>query len=286
LGPAPAVSMNSTRVTLQIPSSRLDELVAELWALGTSGLEVLEEGSETLLQAYFAVGSEPSRADVEAVALQCDARVLETRSVEDRDWLADYRAGCAPITIGSLVIDPREPDQGEEASLTGPLRIPARNAFGTGSHESTRLILEALIETELAGRSVLDVGTGSAILALAALRRGAGRVVGFDIDFGSVVTARDNARLNGSNPSLFAGTVRCLAGEFDLILVNILPHRWLAEAPDVVSRLRVGGQLLVSGLLAKEARAVLTSLGALGLRLDSRREAGEWCSLRLRRLPR
>lgn len=264
---------------------RRDELIAELWALGTTGIEVVEQGDHDRLEAYFETGAQPSAVDREAIARQCDATLIQVQAIEARDWLADYRAGCRPIAIGPFVIDPREPD---ESTLPGPgdvLRIPARNAFGTGSHESTRLILEALAESELEGRSVLDVGTGSAILALAALRRGARRVVGFDLDVGSVVTAADNGRLNGLAPALFAGTVEALAGEFDLVLVNILPHRWLDQAPAVVNCLRPGGDLLVSGVLTAEAEAVLAPLRVLGGVVAGRREVGEWACFRWRISP-
>lgn len=273
------VGQGSTRLTFRVPAARCDELIAELWALGTSGIEVTAQGDEELLEVYFE--GEAPHFDREAVARRCNAVLMGADVVAARDWLADYRAACEPIAVGSLLIDPREPGQGVPSDSAGALRIPARNAFGTGSHESTRLILEALLEVELAGLSVLDVGTGSAILALAALQRGARWVVGFDVDVGSVFTAGDNAKLNRLAPALFAGSVEAVSGEFDLVVVNILPHRWLDQAPAVARCLRAGGELLVSGLLAAEAESVLASLRVLGARPTARREIGEWTCLRL-----
>jgi ribosomal protein L11 methyltransferase len=260
-------------------------LIAELWALGTRGIEQREGAGDApdLLEAYFDPAALPPAEETADTWLRCGATLIEVREIAAEDWLAAYRARSVPLAIGPLVVDPREPVEGEGAPGPEILRIPARNAFGTGSHESTRLILEALCETELAGRSLLDMGTGSGILALAALRRGARRAVAFDLDVGSVITAGDNARLNALGPEIFAGTVEALGGMFDVVLVNILPHRWLEQAPAVVGCLRAGGELLVSGLLAAEEGAVAEPLTALGLAVSGRRREGEWAALSFRR---
>lgn len=275
-------SQRSIRLTFEVPAPRRDELIAEVWALGTTGLEVVDEGDCDLLAVYFQESDQPSRKSLDAVARRCGASLARAEAVEPRDWLADYRAVCVPIAIGPLVIDSREPDGDAPSDSKRFLRIPARNAFGTGSHESTRLILAALVETDLVGASVLDVGTGSAILALAALRRGAARVVGFDIDIGSVVTAGDNARLNELAPALFAGTVEALGGSFDVVLVNILPHLWLDHASAIVDRLNADGEMLVSGVLAAEAETVLAPLRALGLGVTSHSAIEDWIAFRFR----
>ena len=273
------------QLTFRVPPNRRDELVAELWVEGTRGVEIRSESESEVLVAYFEAGRAPSPGNLEVMARRCNAALSSVGALEVRDWLQAYRASCSPMAIGPLVIDPREPE-GEPVSIAEDvLRIPARNAFGTGSHESTRLILEALVELEIEGSSVLDVGTGSAILALAALRRGARLAVGFDTDVGSTFTAADNARLNSLEPRLFTGTVEALVDRFDLVLVNILPHRWLSSAPAVVRCLRPDGVLLVSGLLTEEAQVVLGRLEALGTTLVAQREMGDWTCLELRSTP-
>lgn len=273
------------RLTLEVSPEREEELIAELWAFGhLLGVESRDGAGRARLDVYFE-RSPPADA-LEVAVRRCSAVLTGAGPIESRDWLADYRATCEPIEIGPLVIDPREPEAAAVPPDERVLRIPARNAFGTGSHESTRLILEGLLATELSGRSVLDVGTGSAILALAALRRGARRAVGCDLDVASVVTARDNCRLNRSWPLLLAGGAETLRGTFDVILVNILPHRWLAGAAAIVARLGERGELLVSGLLSREVDPSLARLEALGLAESERFHAGEWCALRLRRAPR
>jgi ribosomal protein L11 methyltransferase len=180
--------MATRRWTFRVAAERRDELIAELWQLGTLGVHLRDDDEEELVDAYFAApGPEP-----EAVGEACGARLLAASPVVDEDWLAHYRARSRPFRVGPFLLAPGEPedaldlDEGDPAIL---LRVPARNAFGTGSHESTRLILESLPGLEVGGREVLDVGTGSGILALAALRLGARRAVGVDLDVGSVGAA-------------------------------------------------------------------------------------------------
>jgi ribosomal protein L11 methylase PrmA len=107
--------------------------------------------------------------------------------------------------------------------------------------------------------------------------------VGVDLDVGSVVTARDNARLNAERPALVAGSIEALRGRFDRVLVNILPERWLPQAGAVVDALAEGGTLLVSGLLATGRQDVLEVLGPLRVALRDERHDGEWLALRLER---
>jgi len=268
-----------------VPVERQEELIAELWALETTGVHLRPEGGEEIVDAFFPAEARPELLSG-PIWSRCDAELLEVGDVESEDWLARYRALSRPLDIGRFRIDPREPremDAREPDPTRIDLRIPARNAFGTGSHESTRLVLEVMPALEVEARSVLDVGTGSGILSLAALRLGASIAVGFDMDVGSVVTARDNATLNHAFPRLFAGRIGALAGRFDVLLVNVLPHRWLPDAPAVVECLRPAGDLVVSGLLTSEVPSMLGTLEPLGLTHLEERKADEWSALRLSR---
>ena len=190
-------------------------------------------------------------------------------------------------------MDPREWD-GESAPAAAPraegatasrfvLEIPARTAFGVGSHESTRLAYELLEATPLAGRSVLDVGCGSGILAMAALRLGARRAVGFDFDPAAALLAGQYARHNGIAAEFFLGTVAALASaseRFDVVVLNVLPHEIADELGEVVARLSPAGELLVSGVLAVEAPGVIEAVAVRGCTHEGSIEAGEWAGLR------
>jgi ribosomal protein L11 methyltransferase len=212
---------------------------------------------------------------------------LETQEiVPDADWLAVYRDRARPFPVGrSFFVDPREPGEEPVEIPAGRrlLRLPARAAFGTGSHESTALALELLEDVEVRGRRVLDVGTGTGVLAFAALLCGARSVMGLDLDVASPFHARDNSTLNGLHPRCFAGRLAAIRERplFDLALVNVVPEQILPEMPDLVRRLRPGAEAILSGILAERGREVVDRLRGLGLAERDRREAGEWAAFRV-----
>lgn len=287
--------MAMLRVTYVVPEDREDEVVAALWARGTTGVQVVDgEGGTVRLLAWF--DAEPPDGPVAG----CEAVAAE--EVPETDWMAPYRALAKPFEVGErLLLDPRDPDlpdaEDEHAALDGRtvLRIPARAAFGTGSHESTRLALELLEACELSsvvgGARVLDVGTGTGVLAFAALLLGARTVVAFDVDPAAPCHAWANARLNreplgGREPALFAGTAAALAeraGPFDLALVNVIPEEIADDLPHVLGLLAPAGEAIFSGILGEHGARVLAGLGRSGLDPVAERAAGEWVAFRTRK---
>lgn len=282
----------------------LEEIVAAwLWERGTAGIEQpSSEGGEAVLLASFEAASFPSPEELEALtALAPGAEVADLGWVEERDWLATWREQAQPIELGEhLVVDPREWETGTPPATDAAervegggerfrLAIPARTAFGVGSHESTRLAYELLEATPLAGRRVLDVGCGSGILAMAALLLGARAAVGFDIDPTAGLLAGQYARHNRLQPAIYTGTVAALATprteleRFEVVVLNVLPHEIADELGAVVEQLAEEGELLVSGVLASEAASVAAALAQLGCRPAGRIAAGEWVGLRFRR---
>jgi ribosomal protein L11 methyltransferase len=278
-----------------VPARLEERFAAELWAAGTLGLEIKpHDGERVRIEAYFDQASpEP---DLRAMGLE-GSDEIETIGVEpvpQVDWLARYRENARPFPVGKrLLLDPREPDEPPCEVPLGRvlLRLPARSAFGVGSHESTRLALELLEdladEGRLAGRSALEIGAGTAVLSFAALRFGARSAIAFDLDPGAPIHARDNSRLNGLFPLHFAGRLAALAppphpkSRFDLLLLNVLPEEILAELPDLTERLAPGGELIFSGILAERGDEILARVAALGLVERGRRIANEWIAFRL-----
>jgi ribosomal protein L11 methyltransferase len=186
---------------------REDLLVADLWLAGTLGIQstALADG-RTRVEAWFPVDARPAE-----VGPGVELELEET--VPDADWFATWRERAQPFPVGrSLFIDPREPGEEPAAVPEGRrwLLLPARAAFGTGSHESTSLALELLEDADLRDRRVLDVGTGTGVLAFAALLFGARFVAAFDVDPAAPFHARDNSALNGLRPRLFAGRLAAL----------------------------------------------------------------------------
>ncbi len=130
---------------------------------------------------------------------------------------------------------------------------------------------------------VLDVGTGTGVLAFAALVFGARSVVGFDVDPASPFHARDNSGLNDLHPRLFAGRLAALRERpaFDLALVNVVPEQILPEMPDLALLLRPGAELILSGILVERGRQVLDRMKGLGFTERDRRAAGDWVAFRV-----
>ena len=285
--------MDFERRTYRLPALREDELVADLWRRGALGCEVLDDDrpGRTRLVVYFAAGGAPT---LEERWRRLGVEDAGGETIADRDWLAEYRLHSQPLDVGRrFLVDPRDiDDRGDEPpSEHGRtiLRIPAQNAFGTGSHESTRLAVE-LLEAHadrLAGTTVLDVGTGSGILAFVALHLGARRVIGHDLDAPSVITARVNAWRNGVGGavSFFAGTADALGAgaRFDLALINVLPERVIDDYPSLVERLAHRGLIISSGNLLEHRDAWLARLAGLGLVPVAERSDGEWVAFLLRR---
>ena len=271
-----------------LPPSLEEPFSADLWLEGTLGvLSTTESDGRLRLEAWFAEGTpawEPGDWPERGVGLAVED------TIEEQDWFANWRSQAQPFSIGgTFFLDPREPDEELPEIPDGRhlLRLPARAAFGTGSHESTSLALELLETMDLRGRRVLDVGTGTGILAFAALLGGASLAVGYDLDVAAPFHARDNSRLNDLSPRLFAGRLAALRDEplFDLALVNVVPEQILPEMPGVTARLRAGSEAVLSGILRDRGRQVLDRMRGLGFIEADRREAGDWVAFRVVALP-
>jgi ribosomal protein L11 methyltransferase len=264
------------RRTYQLPAELEEVVLADLWAAGTLGVQSTLGG----LEAWFPEGSNPE------LPLRPGVEAGPWEPVPDLDWLAGYRELAQPFPVGrTLFVDPREPEEIAPEVPGGRhlLRLPARTAFGIGSHESTSLAVELLEDANLRGRRVLDVGTGTGILAFVSLLLGAAEVVAFDIDPASPFNALVNRRLSGLHPHLYVGTSAALRPEtrFDLLLINVIPEEIGPEMTGLVRRLRPGGEAILSGILAERGDEVLASVQALGLAARERRTAGEWIAFRV-----
>ncbi len=209
-----------------------------------------------------------------------------TTDIVEADPLEAYRAASRPFPVGRRFwIEPGEASGGAAPEGRVLLRVPASRAFGTGSHASTRLALAALEEEPLEGRAVLDVGTGSGVLALAAAGLGARRAVGLDTDADAVFVARENLRRHafGSRVGLYAGPLSACAGKFDLVVANMLAEEILPEARRLLARAAPRGRVLLSGVTRERESGVLAKMRTGRWRLAGRRTEGEWTSLCLER---
>ena len=206
---------------------------------------------------------------------------LVARRVDDKDWLESWKAEFVPIRIGAFLVRPTwsEAVAGDSVELV----LDPGMAFGTGLHPTTQQCLEALSTLPLEGKSALDVGTGSGILAIAAAKRGASPVVAVDTDSLAVGAARENAVRNGVAIPVGEGSAADVPGRFDVVIANIVSPVLQRIAPDLAARLSGGGTLLVAGISAPAEPATREALESARLEVLDRTVRDDWVALALRR---
>ncbi|MBS1144821.1 MAG: ribosomal protein methyltransferase [Proteobacteria bacterium] len=176
-------------------------------------------------------------------------------AVEEQNWVQLTQSQFDPIRVSErLWIVPSWHEAPDPAALN--LILDPGMAFGTGSHPTTRLCLEWLERNVSSGCTLLDYGCGSGILAIAAARLGAGRVAGVDIDPQAVDAARSNAERNGVT-AFFADSATPVAGEYGVVVANILSNPLRVLAPAICAHVRSGGRLALSGILREQAEEII-----------------------------
>ena len=241
----------------RMTGSTEDPDVARLWDYGCTG--ILEADGE--LVAYFSA----------PVALPFDG-TWET--VGDMDWVADYYRTLQPVAVGRLVVVPTH----HTATLAAPQRplwLDPGMAFGSGHHETTYLALAALEQTSLRGLRVLDVGSGSGVLAVAADLLGAADAEGLDIDPDTVPVAAANAVLNLSRAHFSVGTLGEGIEPADVIIANLFAELHAELAPAYFAALKPGGLLFITGILAERKQVARDALNAFFGDLETQTK-GEW----------
>jgi ribosomal protein L11 methyltransferase len=236
------------------------------------------------LRVYFPVddrlGERLERLRDRLAAVLGGAPEFGLRQVKEEDWAESWKAYYKPERFGRIVIVPSW-EQFEAAVDDIIIRLDPGMAFGTGGHPTTRLCLLALQELVKPGGSVLDLGTGSGILAVAAVKLGAGRVTASDIDPQAVRIAGENAARNDVSIELHQGDLlkEGFDGRFDLVVANIIADVILKLIPDVEKVLAPDGIFLVSGIILERAPEVRQSFAVNGFRLVQETEDGHWVAI-------
>jgi ribosomal protein L11 methyltransferase len=214
----------------------------------------------------------------------------ELSTVTTEDWSTSWKVNFKPLRIGRrlLIVPSWEEPHPQPYDIV--LRLDPGMAFGTGGHETTRLCLELLEQImdnmpTLLTPSVLDLGTGSGILAMAAVQLGAGRVCAVDIDPLAVEVARENLAINGLADQVECSTtpLESLDGSFDVILANILAEELVRLAPALSERLSPGGNLVLSGILAEKEGLVRNGFSSQPMEYLKTLHEGEWVALHYRK---
>lgn len=261
---------------------RADFLLAELDGLGATAVEEVPGG----IRVYFAT---PADRDA-ALANVRDLPDLHHQidEVSDADWAARSQAALGPVTVGDVTIAP-------PWTVTPDLRARSKHlvviqpsmGFGTGHHASTRLVLGSLQRTPITGAAVLDVGTGSGVLAIAALQLGAAVSVAIDVDPDALASARENAELNGVSSRIdirelnLSDAAAALGRKFDVILANLTGGLLSRDAGAFRALAAPGASLIASGFQPHETPQVIGAFRDAGWTLTGETHEQHWVSVHL-----
>lgn len=211
----------------------------------------------------------------------------ELKEAEDCDWNAQWEEeGFGPIVVDSrcVVHDGRHLNDIELTNYPYAIEIDAHLAFGTGNHETTRMMIASLLDQDMKGLRVLDCGCGTGILGIVALKAGAAEAVGYDIDEWSVSNSQHNAIINDVDDryTSLMGDVQVLQtikGTFDIVMANINRNILLADMDAFSSKLNEYGSLILSGFYTDDTLLLEKKAATLGLHLVNQRQEGDWACL-------
>ena len=296
-----------TQVKVTVSLERLDTLVAVMSMLNNNLM--IEDYSdidlktcygdlidESILNADKTVASvsiflpadRPFADDVAFLRQRLQAEELDAKidiiGVNEEDWANSWKAYYKPLHIGNrMVIVPAWEDYTPAENEIIVTMDPGM-AFGTGTHETTRLVIELLERLVCPGMRVLDVGCGSGILAICAAKLGAAECKAYDIDPVAVRVARENIEASGEknvscDVSDLLRQVDLSGGQYDLICANIVADIIIRMAPDVGAYMKQDAVLLASGIITERAEEVVSALEAAGLAVKERLDDNGWCAL-------
>lgn len=278
--------MDTIELTLTIPPAEHAPFLAELEAHATGFVQ-----SDTELRAYVpadrwaAVDQKQLKA---RLAADGHPEALSIRPLEAKNWNAVWEDTLSPVRAGPFLICPASVDPPSVQDDTAVLRIDPEMSFGTGHHATTRLALRLLADTLARGDRVLDVGTGTGVLAIAACRAGADTALGVDPNSNAVRNARENVRRNVGTDCVTVqeGSVEAApASRYDLVAANITRRVLLDLMPALAAHLAPDASLLLSGILQSHRDGFLDAVASHGLHPDAEITEDGWWAGRFSRSP-
>lgn len=274
--------MNFLKLDIVIPSEYQESLIAELYDMDFDGFEQLDDR----LLAYIPQNrfTDVTRQEIEQwlSSLRENCYIDKEEVEENRNWNEEWEKTIQQQKIGRFFVRPTwlPGDPPDDMIL---LEIDPKMAFGTGYHETTRLMLKAIPEFIKEGDHVLDVGTGTGILSIAAIKVGANSALGFDIDEWSYDNANENILINNVKDRVLIkrGSFEIIAEDarYDVIFANVNRSAILSMDKELVAHLKKDGILLLSGLLENERDMILQNTYFRKLELVKEDQEGEWIVL-------
>lgn len=281
------------KITVDAQASEAIEFALnELEALGT---EIDNLGKNPLPEKLEIVGYFNEKPDADFLQNQLDEALRiygfdesaiekqDWQKVENRDWLAEWKKGWKPTETAKFIIAPMwETIESDEKIV---IRIEPSMAFGTGTHETTRLCLQAIEET-YNGESFLDVGTGTGILAMAAAKiqaeseKAKSKILACDTDEDSIKIAEENAQINGTNEiEFYVGSITEETPNFDYVCANLTADVIIPLLPLLVEK--SNKTLVLSGILKEQEKLFVSELRKFNIKNEEIRTDGEWISVRI-----
>lgn len=272
---------------ISAPNELMQDACDLLAALtGEAGLETFEE-TETGVKGYVQqalfdnVALNDALADFPFENVKIDYTITEA---EDKDWNEQWEnEGFEPIVIGSICVvhDGRHLPQGE---YDISVEIDAKLAFGTGTHETTRMVVASLLDLQLEGKTLLDCGCGTGILGIVALKAGACHATGYDIDEWSTSNSLHNAIINYVDDRYEvmlgdASVLNTIDRQFDVVVANINRNILLADMPQFKMRMKPGATLVLSGFYEEDAEIIKQRAKDIGLKYITMKNENNWACL-------
>jgi ribosomal protein L11 methyltransferase len=261
------------------PEPGTEILIAMLGEYGFDYFETSEKG----FTAYISSECE-KQADLSPLSFTDFRFTFSREEIEKKNWNQEWESNFEPITIGGNICI-RAPFHDRDPAVTHDLIIMPKMSFGTGHHATTRLMCQAITELDMKSKRVLDMGTGTGVLAILAEKCGSSDILAVDTDSWSVQNAAENfARNDCTNIRLVQGSTEVIRNEpsFDIILANINRNILKAQFPDYADKLKPGGKLLISGFFENDVSELISSLPT-AIVYESSGTEGDWAMLWLRK---
>ena len=227
--------------------------------------------------------------DLQNMGVRIGSAQIDITTTAQEDWANNWKQYFHQFMVDDILIIPSWEDVEPEQEASMVLRIDPGIAFGTGKHESTQLAIRGLRKYLKDGMRVLDIGTGSGILGIVALKSGAGYVLGTDLDVNTLEAIGENIEKNGVDQESFAYVIGNIqddpaiqeyaGGGYDIVVANIIAEILAGITPVVPNHLKKGGIYITSGILITHAQVVRDAMAAAGFTIIEENEMGEWESI-------